>query len=99
MTSLITFEQAAAQLKLDEAAEADEEVYREMLDATGIIIDYLKKPAHGWTTVTVPASVRASILLVLTDLHEHRAPSEGPDLYITKTVKNLLYRQRDPAIA
>lgn len=99
MTALITFEQAASQLKLDDSAEQDEEVYREMDDATGIIIDYLKKPDHGWTVTTVPSSVRQAILLVLTDVHEHRAPSDSQDLYITKAVKNLLYRQRDPALA
>lgn len=100
MTALITTAAARIQLRLteDELTDADvaADVAQKAADATGIVIDYLKTPEHGWTQETVPAPVRASILLVLTIIYEYRGGEVDP---INGPVKSLLRRRRDPALA
>lgn len=69
--------------------------------AEAIVIDYLKHPEDSqyWTEETTPFPIKAAMLLVLSDLWEHRAGSADDDVFLSKAVKSLLHRFRDPALA
>jgi hypothetical protein len=99
MATLITIEQAKQQLRID-FDDQNADLQMKMEQASDIIVDYLKKPDHGWNTETVPKTVQAAILLVLTALFDDRDGSGEGD-YITPNgpVARLLARHRDPAIA
>ena len=97
--ALITKEQAKSHLLID-YDDRDADLEMKMQQAEEIVVDYLKKPDHGWTVETVPKTVQAAILLVLTALFDDRDGSGEGD-YITPSgpVARLLARHRDPAIA
>lgn len=66
--------------------------------ATDLVIGYIKRPDHGWTVDTVPPRIEAAILHVLKRLYDDRAGElEGGAL--PQHVKDMLRRDRDPAIA
>jgi len=108
MPALITIEQARRQVRLapDDTSLDDElEPLREV--ATAIVIDYIKRPNHGWTESYDPAGspydsdfviVTAAIAEVLVNLWRHRG-DEAVDGPITKRVELMLERLRDPALA
>lgn len=100
MDPLISTDAARRHLRLSASdmtvADTAADVADKAKDATGIIIDYLKRPDHGWTVETVPFPVKAAILLVLTALFEDREGQQDP---ISDAVKSLLARLRDPAVA
>lgn len=101
MAALVTLAAAKDHLRID-GADADTELQKKMADATDAVIDYLKRPTHGWTDATVPGHVRASILLVLGALWESRegVGQHAEDLDpISPAVVSLLRRMRDPALA
>lgn len=99
MAALITKEQAKQQLRID-YNDQDADLEMKMEQASDIIIDYLKKPDHGWTNQTVPKPVQAAILLVLTALWDDRTGSgDGDYLAPNGPVARLLVRFRDPALA
>jgi hypothetical protein len=97
--ALITKKQAKDHLLID-YDDRDDDLELKMLQAEEIVIGYLKKPDHGWTEGTVPKTVQAAILLVLTALFDDR-DGNGEGDYITSggPVARLLARHRDPAIA
>ena len=100
MVALVTLNAAKEHLRLDDA-DQDEEVEARIGDASDIIVDYLKRPNHGWTDQTVPGQVRAAVLLVLGSLWVNRdavgdAADQDP---ISPAVVSLLRRMRDPALA
>jgi hypothetical protein len=111
MVALITVQQANDHLRLDmendgaspsDFSEDDrfDEVTRKIEEATDIIVGYLKKPDHGWTTSTVPPRVRAAILLALSAVWEDReGTGDGDYLRPDGAIARLLVRDRDPAIA
>jgi hypothetical protein len=94
MAALVTLAEAKAHLRVL-ANDQDTDITMKALAASDIVIDYIKRPAHGWTDTTAPALVKAAILLVLGALFEDR---EGGDP-ISDAVKSLLHRYRDPAYA
>lgn len=97
--ALITKEQAKNHLLID-YDDRDADLELKMEQATEIVIDYIKKPDHGWTEETVPKTVQAAILLVLTALFDDRDGSgEGDYIALSGPVARLLARHRDPAIA
>jgi hypothetical protein len=71
--------------------------------AEDAVVDYLKKPDHGWDETSVPGRVSAAVMLVVQSLLDE-ANTGGllPGLG-TGDPKNpvvaLLYRLRSPAIA
>ena len=67
-------------------------------EASAIVIDYIKRPDHGWDVATVPFHVKAAIRHVLMRLHEDRSAEMdgGP---FPAHIKSLLDRDRDPALA
>lgn len=104
MTPLVTLEQVNLALKLDltPADDRTPDVEWKMAQATEIVIDYLKKPDHEWTTEDVPGQISAAIILVI------RALIDGEEAELlsglakgdTATpVVALLMRLRDPALA
>jgi len=109
MAALITIEQARRQLRIGADDDTfDHELETLMEQATAIVIDYIKRPAHGWMATSETAGgspydpdfviVTAAIAEVLTNLFRHRGDAEvaGP---LTARVKSMLERLRDPALA
>ena len=66
-------------------------------DATSIVIDYLKRPDHGWTLETVPGEVRSAIVRVAVLMFDQTV-SDKPVQFIDEGVVALLERHRDPAL-
>jgi hypothetical protein len=99
MAALVTLEEARVHLRLteDEFDDADiaATVTFQAEAASDIVIDYIKRPDHGWTDADAPALVKSAILLVLGALFDNR---EGGDP-ISEAVQSLLWRYRDPALA
>lgn len=97
--ALVTEDEARLHLRLDVDAESppgpvDRLLSMKILQASDIVVDYLKLLDHEWTTDTCPPTVKAAVLLVLTMLYDH--VEDDP---LTPGVKNLLQRYRDPALA
>lgn len=93
MANLVSIEAAKVHLKID-SDDDDADVADKLLQAEAVIIDYIKRPDHGWTDQTVPGVVSAAILLMLGQLYKDRENAT-----ITQSIKNLLMRSRDPALA
>ena len=101
MAALVSLDRIKRHLYVD-GSEHDADLADRAEEATAIVVDYLKTPNHGWTVETVPANVRAAVLLVAADLWERRGTgmkAGGEETGLTATVKALLYRMRDPAMA
>lgn len=92
MTPLVTIEALRDRLRIDEEVSSPD-LQRIAEEATAIVIDFLKRPNHGWTVETVPAQVRTTIFMVAQgiDIGEPEPLSRG--------VKDLLRRMRHPAVA
>jgi hypothetical protein len=97
--ALISKDQAKNHLLID-YDDRDADLEMKMQQAEEIVIDYIKRPDHGWTEQTVPKTVQAAVLLVLTALFDDRdGTGEGDYLRASGPVARLLSRHRDPAIA
>lgn len=111
---LITIEEAELHLILDlERSEGspsiiiDErlpDLLLKMAGASEIVLDYLKRAPTGWDDVNTPALVKSAVLLVLGGLWEQRGGETNDDApsvdhLLTSTVRSLLHRYRDPALA
>ena len=108
MAALITIEHARRQLRLGDDYSFDFELEPLMEQATAIVIDYIKRPDHGWEATWDPSGgspddpdfviVTAAIAEVMTNLFRHRGDTDvsGP---LTARVKFMLERLRDPALA
>ncbi len=104
MAKLITAKQLAYHLREDEE-EAWNRLEEVIAEASAIVMNYLKMdvPTAWMTTETesptgtgVPYDVQAAVKLVAGELYKNREGSSDP---LSKTVKSLLHRRRDPAIA
>lgn len=95
---LITLAQAKAQLVIEDD-DRDSEILLKAEEATDIVVDYLKKPDHGWTDRTVPGRVRLAILMVLTSIFFNRGDDAAAADPISKAVVDVLARTRDPTLA
>jgi hypothetical protein len=99
MDALVTVDEARRHLRLTASNMEDADVAADVASkaqaATEIVIDYLKRPDHGWTEETTPFMVKSAILLVLGALFDDR---EGGDP-LSDAVKSLLWRSRDPTLA
>lgn len=97
MVALVTLEEAKSRLRLDFHDE-DEDTVEMLEQATDIVIGYIKRPDHGWTDETVPDRIKAAILVVVARMEKDREGQlEGG--IINETVRSLLIRDRDPALA
>jgi hypothetical protein len=103
--ALVTRAQVNLALRLD-LVDGDEripDVDLKISQAEDAVVDYLKKPNHGWDETTVPGRVSAAVMLVVQSLLDE-ANTGGllPGLGSgdpKNPVVALLYRLRDPAIA
>ena len=101
--ALVSLTQAKAHLRITLPAldPGDVDIQLKLDQAEAIILDYLAEFVDAaWVSpATAPGMVSASILLVLTDLYEHR----GDDMTLSEktweAVARLLARSRNPALA
>jgi hypothetical protein len=96
---LVTDQEARNHLRIDGTPEsppsaADDLLTMYILQASDIVIDYIKQYEHTWTDTTAPHTIKAAVLLVLNVLYDN--PADDP---LTPGVKNILHRYRDPALA
>ena len=79
--------------------EDENELVQRLADqASAIAVDFIKRPNHGWTAETVPMHVQAAVFHILKRLYDDRdGELEGGPL--PDYVKDMLRRERDPAIA
>lgn len=103
--ALVTLDQVNEALHLDlvDGDERTADVEMKIAQAEDAVLDYLKKPDHGWTPETVPPRVTAAIMLLIQSLYDDSATPEMISGLGTGDPRNpvvaLLYRLRDPAIA
>lgn len=90
---LITLAQAKEALKIEDEAE-DSALLLRIEEATAIVRTHVKARWADWTDRSLPADVRAALLLVLRGLHDR--PDMDP---VSDTVKALLAAWRDPTLA
>lgn len=101
--ALITVDQAKLHLRLD-TDDHDDLLEEIVSDVSGIILDYLKLASTAYQTTSgepddVPAPVKAATKLGVSAMFEN--PEQLPDgpQVLSQTVKDLLHRLRDPALA
>lgn len=110
--AIVDFETAKLHLRVDHD-EDDVDITFKLEQASAIIIDFLKMPPGTWDLKTqnsgsagtgdsgsagdtAPMQVQAATLMVLGELYKNRESSADP---LSKTVKDMLRRLRDPALA
>jgi hypothetical protein len=96
--TLVTLEQAKRQLRVD-YDDDDSEILLKAEEASDIVVDYIKRPDHGWSDRTCPGHVRSAVLLVLGNLYGPRGDDVKTAEPLSQPVMNLLWRERDPALA
>lgn len=97
MVALATVEETKRRVRIDDS-DSDEDIEAMIDQASDIVTDYLKKPDHGWTDETVPDRIKSAVLLVVARLYlDREGQLEGGIL--SETVKALVHRDRDPALA
>ena len=100
--ALVTYTDAIRHLRLEGSDPDQQDINSKMEQATALVINYLKRPDHGWTVETDPsedyefAMVQAAIFKVIRNLDAYRGedardPMEG--------VIQMLSMLRDPALA
>ncbi|AHE52631.1 head-tail connector protein [Sphingomonas sanxanigenens] len=93
MVALVTLAEAKAHLRVeDDDQDADIDLKR--LAAGDIVIDYIKRPDHGWTEATAPFLIKSAVLLMLGELFANRETADLPP-----GARSILHRFRDPALA
>lgn len=94
---LVEFNTAKGWLRVQH--DDEDLLIQELIDqASSIVVDFIKRPEHGWTPATVPPHVRAAVFHILKRLYDDRdGEREGGPL--PGYVKDMLWRERDPALA
>lgn len=108
---LVTSEQAARHLRLDDLDDAEiaQDLADKILQVSDLVIDFLKYPAipDGWLDsagepLFVPPKVQTAALIWLGILWKHR-DGESDDKQelgeVPRVVSSLLYRIREPSYA
>ena len=67
------------------------------LRTNAVVVRYVA--GYGAEETDVPDAIRASILLIIADLYEHRESQSEVKLIDNKTAKNLLWTHKVPTIA
>lgn len=89
---LVTLDEVRGRLRVDGVADQTD-IESMMLEATDIIIGYLKMQTVTWTPATVPPRIRTAILLAIQALYD------GEPTPLNQAVIDVLHRDRDPALA
>lgn len=99
--ALVSLAMAKRHLHVD-GADFDADLQDKLEQASEIVIDYIKRPDHGWTETTSPHLIKAAVCIALADLWEQRGSGLKEtkiDAVLNPTVCNILHRYRDPAFA
>jgi hypothetical protein len=106
---LITNEQAARHLRLDDLTDSEvaADLEDKILQVSGMVLDYIEKPISPWADsngdpLGVPFHVQAATLVWLGILWKNRDGESDETLefgFIPKTVSYILHRTRKPAYA
>lgn len=101
MADLATLEQAKAHLGIPLAlTDNDADVRLKLAQASDTVIDFIKSRADlSWTSDTVPGPVQAACLLLLTHYYENRGQDQQADDAVWASVRRLLVRYTDSALA
>jgi hypothetical protein len=96
---LVTDAEARLHLRIDSAGASppdavDSAVTMKILQASDIVIDYIKRYDHDWDDATAPPLIKAAVLLVLGTLYDRS--NENP---LSPGVIAILHRYRDPSLA
>ncbi len=104
MAALVSLEQAKAHLRVvDDSSDNDIELKVEQ--ASALILERCNSTAYWraitptWTDETVPLSVQAAILVLLSHLHENRGDDMKADEMVWTAIDRLIPMQKDPVIA
>lgn len=97
--ALVTDQEARNHLRIYESSEsppsvADNLLTMLILQASNIVVDYIKDYDHGWDEDTAPPLIKAAVLLMLNLLYDD--PTADP---LSPGIKSILHRYRDPALA
>lgn len=102
-TRLVTLDEAKLHLRIDDD-DHDDDIIEKLLGASSMITDYLKLGGalpSTWIdetgSITVPADIKAATLLALAELYREREAQYADPL--SKGVRDLLIRHRDPSLA
>jgi hypothetical protein len=100
--ALVLLPQAKTHLRITTTAD-DADVQMKLDQAEAIILSYLKGAnglAATWTNpANVPPDVVSAILLLLTELFEHRGDDASANEKLWGSIEKILVRYRDPALA
>ena len=103
MIDLVTLEEAKAHLR-ETGSNADFDIEQKIFTASHILFDYLKiDPDESPLSVPwgigedTPGVIKAAVLLMVGELR--RNPEAGAANVLSQSVKDLVHRYRDPAMA
>lgn len=96
---LVTLQQAKDQVEASGFTDDDSRILLRVEEASDIILGYLKLSTCPWTDRTVPPRIRSAVLLVLSWLYTNRGDDSAAGSPISQAVIDLLFRDRDPALA
>ena len=101
--ALVTLSQAKDHLRVrDDDSNADIQLKAEQASAT--ILDRCNSTAWWraitttWTDATVPASVQAAVLVLLSHLYEHRGDDMAADAALWEAIDRLIAMKKDPVL-
>lgn len=95
--TLVTLEEVQARLKLED--EDGSVVEAAMAEAEDRVLQFIERIDSGWTSLTVPASIKGAIIMVTGHLLEHRGDEEMSPDPLTPGARSMLKMWRDPALA
>ena len=104
MAALISLEQAKDHLRIV-STDSDDDIELKVEQASALILERCNSTAWWraitptWTQETVPPSVQAAILIVLSHLHENRGDDMKTDEALWMAVDRLIPMNKDPVIA
>lgn len=98
---LVTMDEVKSWCEVDHD-EDDAKLADIAIDASEIMLNYLKKPLDYWQDTAgapagLPRTVRAGTLKIAASLYENRDGSGPPAL--SQDVQDMVHRYRDPALA
>lgn len=99
MSMLVTRQQAADHLRVDDPTAESDDLDLKILAASGVVLDYLEMTIDDFGDsdsdgiVEVPYQIQAAVLLLVGDMHRYRdsgAPTYS-DALLPSAVRSLLY--------
>lgn len=95
---LVTWEEARAHLRIL-SDDFDPDLALKMWQAEEKVLDFVERIDTGWTPETVPAQIKAAILMVLEFLWENRGAETDRGDPLSPAARSMLRMFRDPVIA